>query len=335
MRNADCFLLSHGSGGTLSHRLLEELVFPALRNPYLKDDDSAVIGLDGQNAFTTDSFVVKPLFFPGGDIGRLAVCGTVNDLAMMAARPLYLTAACIVEEGFAMADFRKVLASMKKACDEAKTAIVGGDLKVVEKGACDGMFITTSGIGAILAGTACRGSAAKAGDDIVINGYIGDHGAAVMASRDDYGLRTAIRSDCCPLNGLVETMVKSGAGIRAMRDPTRGGVATTLNEIARSSRVGMEIDERLLPVRPAVRGLSEILGIDPLYLANEGKLLAFCPSRDTSRLLRAMRRHRYGRDSRVIGKVTGGREPVVLLRTSIGSVRILDMLTGEQLPRIC
>jgi hydrogenase expression/formation protein HypE len=326
-------LLSHGSGGKLMHRLLKEIVYPAFRNPILdKNDDSAVLSLKGRTAFTTDSFVIKPLFFPGGDIGKLSVCGTVNDLAMMAAKPLYLTAACIVEEGFTVADFRRVILSMKKAAEEAGVLIVGGDLKVVEKGACDGMFINTSGVGELSASVS--GSRVRPGDVVVINGTIGDHGAAVMASRQDYGLKTSLRSDCCPLNGLVSAMVSAAPSLHAMRDPTRGGVATTLNEIARSSGVTIEIDEKLLPVLEGVRGLAEILGIDPLYLANEGKLLAFCPEKDSRKLLAAMRRQRYGKGSRTIGRVRSG-PPQVLLKTSIGSTRILDMLTGEQLPRIC
>jgi hydrogenase expression/formation protein HypE len=336
MTAANRILLSHGSGGILTHRLLEELVFPAFRNPYLdKNEDSAVVRLNGRTAFTTDSFVVKPVFFPGGDIGTLAVCGTVNDLAMMAARPLYMTAACIIEEGFPMESFRKVIASMKKAAAQARVLIVGGDLKVVEKGSCDGIFITTSGIGTVFPGTRVSAGNIRAGDVIILNGYIGDHGAAVMASRQDYGLHTSFRSDCSPLNGLVEAMVKSGAKINAMRDPTRGGVATTLNEFARSSRVLIELREELLPVRPAVRGFSELLGIEPLYLANEGKLLAFCPEKDSRRLLAAMRSHRYGKHSRIIGTVVKKGGARVVLRTSIGSTRIIGMLSGEQLPRIC
>ncbi|MGE5307801.1 MAG: hydrogenase expression/formation protein HypE [Deltaproteobacteria bacterium] len=328
-------LLSHGSGGKLTHRLLEEIVFPAFRNPYLeKNDDSAVVELKGRTAFTTDSFVIKPLFFPGGDIGKLAVCGTVNDLAVMAALPRFVTSACIVEEGFAVADFRKIILSMKKAAEEAGVMIVGGDMKVVEKGACDGMFINTSGVGTVMTGTQVSADRARPGDAVIINGPIGDHGAAVMASRQDYGIRVPIKSDCCPLNGLAQAALAACPRVHVMRDPTRGGVATTLNEIARSSKVTVAIEENLLPVRPAVRGFSEVLGIDPLYMANEGKILIFCPDKDASRVLKALSRHPYGKGSRVIGRVEKG-EPAVLLRTSIGSTRILDMLTGEQLPRIC
>lgn len=331
----DRILLSHGSGGKLTHRLLSEIVFPAFRNPYLeKADDSAVVGLEGKTAFTTDSFVINPIFFPGGDIGKLAVCGTVNDLAVMAAAPRFLTAACIVEEGFPIGDFKKIIASMAKAAQESGAVIVGGDLKVVEKGACDGIFINTSGIGTLAKVPAVSGNLARPGDCVIINGFIGDHGAAVMASRKDYGLKTSLQSDCCPLNGLVETMLAAKCPLHVMRDPTRGGVATTLNEIAQSSRVSIQINEEQLPVRDAVRGFSEILGIDPLYLANEGKLLVICPRSSAQKLLTAMRRHRYGKHARIIGTVAKG-EPQLLLRTAIGSTRILDMLTGEQLPRIC
>lgn len=328
-------LLSHGSGGKLTHRLLSEIVFPAFRNPYLdKADDSAVVELKGRTAFTTDSFVINPIFFPGGDIGKLAVCGTVNDLTVMAAAPRFLTAACIVEEGFLIDDFKKIINSMAKAAKESGAVIVGGDLKVVEKGACDGIFINTSGVGTLAKGPAVSGNRARPGDCVIINGFIGDHGAAVMASRKDYGLKTSVQSDCCPLNGLVANMLGAKCPIHVMRDPTRGGVATTLNEIAQSSRVSIQINEEQLPVRDAVRGFSEILGIDPLYLANEGKLLTICPQSSAQKLLTVMRRHRYGKHARVIGTVTKG-EPHLLLRTAIGSTRILDMLTGEQLPRIC
>jgi len=328
-------LLSHGSGGKLTHRLLSEIVFPAFRNPYLdKADDSAVVELKGRTAFTTDSFVINPIFFPGGDIGKLAVCGTVNDLAVMAATPRFLTAACIVEEGFLIDDFKKIITSMAKAAKESGAVIVGGDLKVVEKGACDGIFINTSGVGTLAKGPAVSGNRARPGDCVIINGFIGDHGAAVMASRKDYGLKTSLQSDCCPLNGLVETMLSTKCPIHVMRDPTRGGGATTLNEIAQSSRVSIRLDEEQLPVRDAVRGFSEILGIDPLYLANEGKILIICPQNAAQKLLTVMRRHRYGKHACVIGTVAKG-EPQLLLRTAIGSTRILDMLTGEQLPRIC
>ncbi len=336
MKNDERILLAHGSGGKLTQRLLEELVFPAFRNPILeKTEDSAVVALKGATAFTTDSFVVDPIFFPGGDIGKLGVCGTINDLAVMAARPRYITAACVIEEGLPVRDFAKIIHSMKKACAEAGVLIVGGDLKVVEKGSCDGIFITTSGVGSLLPGIKVSAANVRPGDAVIINGTIGDHGAAVLTSRADYGLRASFRSDCCPLNGLVEAMAASGSAIHAMRDPTRGGVATTLNEIAHSSGVTIELDEDSLPVRPAVRGFSEILGLDPLYLANEGKLLAFCPARDARRLLGAMQRHTYGKGSRIIGRVAGKGEARVLLRTRMGSTRILDTLAGEQLPRIC
>jgi hydrogenase expression/formation protein HypE len=335
-KNSERILLGHGSGGKLMHRLLEEEVFPAFRNPILeKTGDSAVFAAKGPLAFTSDSFVVKPLFFPGGDIGKLSVCGTVNDLAVSGARPLYLTASCIVEEGFPLASFRKIIASMRLACKETGVLIVGGDFKVVEKGSCDGMFINTAGIGEMVPGVSVSADRARPGDAVIINGFIAEHAAAVMSARGNYGIRTGIKSDCCGLNGLVNAILSASKDVHVMRDPTRGGVATTLNEISRASRVSIEIDEEKLPVREKVRGFCEILGIEPLYMANEGKLLLIAPAKDCPRIIRAMRRHPHGKQARVIGTVTGKKDPVVLLRTAIGSTRILDMLSGEQLPRIC
>ncbi|HOU36566.1 MAG TPA: hydrogenase expression/formation protein HypE [Candidatus Omnitrophota bacterium] len=332
--------MAHGSGGTLTHRLLREIVFPAFSNHVLdKCEDAAVVPLRGKCAFTTDSFVIQPLFFPGGDIGKLAVCGTVNDLAVMGARPAYMTAACIIEEGLRTAVFRKIVGSIAKAAKDAGVLIAGGDMKVVEKGACDKIFINTTGIGTITEGIRISADNARPGDHVIINGTIGDHGAAVMSARKDYKLRSSIRSDCASLNGLIERLLNTVPRIRVMRDPTRGGVATTLKEIAVQSNVEITIEEDALPVTGPVRGFCEILGVDPLYMANEGKVLVFAPEEDARRVVSTMRKHALGRNAAVIGRVTrrcsSSDTPQVLLHTSIGSMRIIDMLSGEQLPRIC
>ncbi|MCK9594552.1 MAG: hydrogenase expression/formation protein HypE [Candidatus Omnitrophica bacterium] len=329
-------LLGHGSGGKLSHRLLKEVVFPCFSNPILdKADDAAIFDCKGRLAFTTDSFVVHPLFFPGGDIGKLAVCGTVNDLAVMAAKPLYLTAACIVEEGFEISLLKKVIRSMAEAAKLAGVEIIGGDFKVVEKNSCDGIFINTTGIGMVDAKVKVSGNNAKAGDAIIINGNIGEHGAAVMSARQDYKLETNIKSDCAALNHLIACILKTSSKVHVMRDPTRGGVATTLNEVALQSGVRIQVDEDSLPIPEAVKGVCELLGIDPLYMANEGKVLVFAPGSESKKILSAMRKNPLGKNSRIIGEVIKKDTPLVLLRTAIGSTRILDMLTGEQLPRIC
>lgn len=319
------------------HRLIRELLKPAFSNPILdKLDDSAVFSLKGKLAFTTDSFVVKPIFFPKVDIGKLAVCGTVNDLAMMGARPLYLTLAFIVEEGLDINTFRKIINSVKKAAGNAGVKIIGGDFKVVEKNAADKIFINTSGIGIIPSSVNISSANACAQDAIIINGFIGDHGAAVMAARGDYKLKSKILSDCAALNSLVADILRVSKNIHVLRDPTRGGVATTLNEIAQSSKVEIEIDEEKLPIREETKGFCEILGIDPLYMANEGKVLLFAKENDAKKILRRMHRHPQARQARIIGRVTKkSAHPMVLIRTSIGSKRILDMLTSEQLPRIC
>jgi hydrogenase expression/formation protein HypE len=329
-------LLAHGSGGKLTHRLLKELIFPAFSNPILaKAEDAAILDLKGKTAFTTDSFVVQPIFFPGGDIGKLAVCGTVNDLAMMGAKPIYLTAACIVEEGLDISVLEKIIKSMAKSAQEAGIKIVGGDLKVVEKNACDKIFINTSGLGLIPKGINISARNARAGDAIIINGFIGEHAAGIMSARQDYKLKTSIKSDCASLNHLIAGLLARSNNIHVMRDPTRGGVATTLNEIAQQSNVEIQLEEDCLPVSPSVRGFCEILGIDPLYMANEGKVLVFVPEKDSRKVLSAMRKHPLGKKAQIIGKVFRSNSPRVLLRTSIGSTRIMDMLTGEQLPRIC
>ncbi len=318
------------------HDLLEEYIYPAFANPILKKaEDAAILDLKGKTAFTTDSFVIKPLFFPGGDIGKLSVCGTVNDISVMGAVPEYMTAACIIEEGFEIDKLREILGSMARTASEAGVRIVGGDIKVVEKKACDGIFINTTGVGTVVPGTDISAASAREGDSVIVNGYIGEHAAAVMSARNDYGLKASITSDCACLNGLIKTILKASGNVHVMRDPTRGGVATTLKEIAIKSNARIDIEEESLPVSDPVRGLCEILGIDPLYMANEGKILVFAPQKDAGKILSVMRRHPLGKNSSIIGRVSRAAEPQVLLHTAIGSTRIIDMLSGEQLPRIC
>ncbi len=333
----DRILLAHGSGGRLSHELVKDIFLPVFDNPALSRlDDRAELEMPGTRlAFTTDSFVVSPPFFPGGDIGKLAVCGTVNDLAMGGAEPLYLSAGFIIEEGFPLNMLRAIAQSMKKAADEAGVQVVCGDTKVVENGSADGIFINTSGIGRVPEGVHVSGSSARPGDKVIINGFIGDHGIAVMAERQGLSFRERITSDCAPLNGLVRLMLEVSKDVRVLRDPTRGGVATTLNEIAGQSGVGIVLHEQALPVREQVLGACEILGFDPLYVANEGKLLAVVPADTADRLVEAMRNHPYGRESAVIGEVAAEHPGRVVLATGIGGRRIIDMLVGEQLPRIC
>lgn len=333
----DKILLAHGSGGKLSHDLVKEMFLPFFANPALEQlDDRAEINIDGRVlAFSTDSFVVNPIFFPGGDIGKLAVCGTVNDLAMGGAHPLFLSAAFIIEEGLPTEDLAKIIESMKKTAEEAGVHIVTGDTKVVEKGSADRIFINTAGIGLTPEGVAVSGHNARPGDKVIINGFVGDHGIAVMAERQGLKFRDGIYSDCAPLNGLVEEMLKVTKDIRVLRDPTRGGVATTLNEIAGQSGVGILLEEKNIPVRDEVMAACELLGFDPLYVANEGKLLAVVPAGSAGAVVEAMRRHRYGAEARVIGEVTAEHPGKVVLKTAIGGSRIIDMLVGEQLPRIC
>ena len=330
-------LLAHGSGGRATHQLLRELFLPAFDNEVLRAlDDSALLAPGGGRlAFTTDSYVVKPLFFPGGDIGRLALCGTVNDLAMMGARPVGLAASFILEEGFPLEDLERILASMARAAEEAGVKVVTGDTKVVERGAAQGLYITTSGVGVIPDGVDIRGSKAQAGDVVLVSGPLGDHEVAVLVSRGDFSLKGEIRSDCAPLNGLVERMLEASKDIHVLRDPTRGGLATTLWEIARASGVGVVIDEEKIPLREEVKGVCELLGYDPYYLASEGRLLAFVPQGEAERVLEAMKSHPLGREVAIIGRAVESPQGRVLLRTKIGGHRLLEPLTGEQFPRIC
>ena len=317
---------------------MEEIFLPEFGNPELNPlNDSAVMDVPaGRLAFTTDSFVVDPQFFPGGDIGRLAVCGTVNDLAAVGAKPLVLSAGFILEEGLALDDLRRITRSMKTAADEAGVRIVAGDTKVVQKGKGDGIFISTSGIGIYENGRVpVSGSGAKPGDAVVLSGSIGRHGLAVLLSREDLGLRNTVISDVAPLNGLVESALKCVPGIHAMRDATRGGLGVVLNEIAGQSGVGIEIDEEEIPVHEDVRGACELLGFDPLYVANEGVLVAFIGAGQAEALVRAMKTSPYGTEAAVIGRVSAEPKGKVFLKTRIGSRRIVDWISGEQLPRIC
>jgi hydrogenase expression/formation protein HypE len=330
-------LLSHGAGGKLSHDLVQEFFLPAFDNDLLRAlDDSAVIPLESSRlAFTTDSYVVKPLFFPGGDIGRLAICGTVNDLAMAGARPLGLSASFILEEGLPIENLERILASMKKASQEAGVGVVAGDTKVVEHGAAEGIFITTAGIGHISDNIKIGSAQAKPGDAVMVSGPIGDHEIAVLMARGEFSLQGEVESDCAPLNGLVQAMLKVCPEIHCLRDPTRGGLATVLWEIANSSKVGVVIDEGKVPLREQVKAVCDLLGFDPYYLANEGKLVAFVPEEASDTVLNAMRAHPLGGEAAIIGKVTAEHPGKVLLKTGIGGHRLLEPLSGEQFPRIC
>ena len=335
-------VLGHGSGGKLTADLIDKIFLPAFRNPVLdKLDDQAVVTIGGARlAFTTDSFVVTPIFFPGGDIGRLAVHGTVNDLAMSGARPLYLSAAFILEEGLPVDDLRRVVESMRAAAADAGVQFVTGDTKVVDRGKGDQVFITTTGIGVIESGINISADRAQVGDAIILSGYIGDHGMAIMSQREGLEFEGAIESDCASLNGLVAAMLAtpSTAGpdfIHCLRDPTRGGAATTLNEIAKRAGVGMLLRERSIPVRESVKGACEVLGLDPLYVANEGKLLAVVRPEMAEAVLHQMRAHPLGQDAAIIGEVVTDHPGMVLMKTEIGGTRVLDVMFGEQLPRIC
>jgi hydrogenase expression/formation protein HypE len=334
-------VLGHGSGGKLSAELIEKVFVSRFRNSTLeKMDDQAVLEIGGVRlAFTTDAFVVTPIFFPGGDIGTLAVNGTVNDLAMGGARPLYLAAAFILEEGLPAADLARVVDSMASAAQSAGVQLVAGDTKVVNRGKGDKVFITTTGIGLVDRGTQLSADHARPGDKILLSGFIGDHGITILSQRENLEFESALESDCAALNGLVDAMLDEAAGamegFRVMRDPTRGGVATVLNEIAGRSRVGMLLQEPEIPVRESVRGACEMLGLDPLYVANEGKLVAIVAPEIADRVLAAMRRHPLGAESRMIGEVVEQPAGMVLMKTSVGGTRVVDVLFGEQLPRIC
>lgn len=333
----DLILLGHGSGGRLSHQLLDDLIIPTLSGiPVSGQNDAAVMEHEGRRlAFTTDSYVVDPIFFPGGNIGDLAVNGTVNDLAMAGATPLYISVGLIMEEGFSKKELAAILAAMREAADRAGVRIVTGDTKVVPRGKVDRIYINTSGIGFFDHDLRIEGGAARPGDKILINGAIGDHGIAVLASREGLELQTGIESDTAALNGLVAELLKEGEALHVLRDPTRGGVATTLKEIAVQSGVTITLREADLPFNDAVRGVCAILGLDPLHVANEGKLLAIATPEAAESMLERMRNHPLGAGAAIIGEVTEASAGRVQMETEVGGLRAVDMLAGEQLPRIC
>jgi hydrogenase expression/formation protein HypE len=329
--------LSHGAGGKSSHDLVEALFLRELRNPLLEPlTDSAILEQGKERlAFTTDSFVVRPLFFPGGDIGELAVNGTVNDLAMAGAQPIALSAGFIVEEGLPVADLARIVSSMSEAAKAAGVRVATGDTKVVERGKADGLYINTSGVGAIGHDLPLGPASMKAGDRVLVSGQIGDHGMAIMIARGELALEVDLESDTAPLNGLVAALLEATDGVRCLRDPTRGGLATVLAELALSAELGITIDEAALPIRPEVNGACEILGIDPLYVANEGKLVAIVAPEAEEAVLAAMRAHPLGADAAVVAEVRPDPPGLVLLETSFGGSRVVDMLAGDPLPRIC
>jgi hydrogenase expression/formation protein HypE len=333
--DSELIQLSHGSGGTMMHRLIRDYFVPAFDLTGLSD--SAVIEnpVHGRIAVTTDSYVISPIFFPGGDIGRLAVCGTVNDLSVSGARPLYLTAGFIIEEGFPVGDLAKILDSMRIAADQAGVKIIAGDTKVVDRGKGDGIFINTAGFGTVGDGIDISSLNVRPGDAVILSGSIGNHGISVMAQRNGISFDPPILSDASPLNGLVSSMLECTRNVHVMRDPTRGGLATTLKEIANESGLCIRIDEEAVRVRPGVRGACELLGLDPLYIANEGVLVAIVAPDDADKVVCEMRKTRDGAEAVLIGEVTEKPGQTVLLKTGIGGSRIIDMLSGDQLPRIC
>ena len=336
--NDDVIILGHGSGGSLTNRLIKDVFQGAFENPILNELlDAAVLDIDGGKlAFTTDSFVVDPIFFPGGDIGKIAVCGTVNDLAVSGAEPLYLSAGFIIEEGLLISDLKKIVQSMRKAAQAAGVHIVTGDTKVVGRGSADKVFINTAGIGVIPAGRSLSHRHMQPGDVIIVSGTMGDHGLTILAQREGLSFSTPVESDCTPLNRITKAILKAGGeSVRCMRDPTRGGLATTLNELAIQSGKGILIKEERIPLRREVVGACEMLGLDPLYLANEGKVIAVVAPDAAASVLEAMRSLPEGEGSVVIGQVIAEEEGLVLLETELGATRVLGMLEGEPLPRIC
>lgn len=332
-----CIDLSHGSGGRATAQLIEQLFFAAFDNEWLaQKNDQACFAVDaGRMVMTTDAHVISPLFFPGGDIGSLAVHGTINDIAMSGARPLYLSASFILEEGLPLIDLQKIVLSMANAAREANVAIITGDTKVVERGKGDGIFITTTGIGVVPNNISISGNKARPGDKVIVSGYIGDHGVAIMSLRNNLRFSTTIESDTAPLHDLVNHMISAVPNLHCLRDPTRGGIATTLNELALQSQVGFIINETKVPIRTEVASACELLGLDVMYVANEGKLLAICAPEDSARLLAVMRAHPHGAHAEIIGEVVHDPRSFVQLQTSTGGMRMMDWLAGEQLPRIC
>jgi len=330
----DCVLLAHGSGGKLSHDLLRDEIISVFGNPLLERmDDSAVLDIQGRIAFTTDSYVVTPIFFPGGNIGKIAMCGTINDLAVCGARPLYISVSLVIEEGLSIADLRVILRSMREVVDATGVSVVTGDTKVVNRGCADKLFINTSGLGIIPSGVNMTG--VEVGDKVLVSGTLGDHSIAVMSKREGLEFDSPIESDCAPLNRLVASMLQASSQIHCMRDPTRGGLASTLNEIAQQARVGIRIEEDQIPVHEGVRAACELLGFDPLHMANEGKLIAFVAASEAERVLSKMRGHVFGSNAAIIGDVVKDHKGQVVMRTSLGSSRIVDMPVGDILPRIC
>ena len=332
----DKILLAHGSGGKLARELIQNSFLTAFHNPVLNQlNDSAIMEPGGRIAFTTDSYVVQPIFFPGGDIGKLAVCGTVNDLAMVGAKPRYLSLAFIIEEGLLLSDLEKIVRSVRDAAEATGVDVVTGDTKVVNRGNADKLFISSSGIGVVPEGVNISGHNACPGDAVILSGYIGDHGIAVLSQREGFAFDTELVSDCAPLNELVAGMIGVSNNIHCLRDPTRGGLASVLNEIAEQSGVGIRINEASVPVRSEVLSVCEMLGLDPLYVANEGKLVAIVAPENAEMILDWMRKNRYGEDAAIIGEVNVEHPGRVVMRTRFGTSRIIDMLVGEPLPRIC
>jgi hydrogenase expression/formation protein HypE len=331
-------VMGHGAGGRMSHQLIQKAFVSAFQNTALNaGDDAALVepGLRQKLSISTDAHVVWPLFFPGGDIGKLAVCGTVNDVAMLGAKPLYLTAGFILEEGLPMDTLKRVVESMRLAAEEAGVQIVAGDTKVVQKGKADGMYITTAGVGVVREDVNVSGANAKPGDVVILSGTIGDHGIAVLGARGELGFLSSLQSDVAPLNHLIAAMLNVSPHIHVLRDPTRGGLATTLNEIAVQSNAGILLKEETIPVHPEVNAACEMLGFDPLYVANEGKLVAIVPKEQAEEVLAVMKSTQYGEGAVVIGEVVAEPKSRVLLKTVLGSTRVVDMLAGEMLPRIC
>ncbi|GGJ99703.1 hydrogenase expression/formation protein HypE [Parabacteroides faecis] len=335
--DSDCVLMAHGGGGRMTHRLISDIFYPAFRNPLLEQDhDGCVFPVqEGRMAYSTDSFVVDPIFFPGGDIGDLAVNGTVNDLACCGARPLYLTAGFILEEGLPLSDLQRIVRSMRKAADKAGVQIVAGDTKVVERGKCDKLFINTSGIGVVPEGIRIAPDRVRPGDVVICSGPIGAHGITILSARESLGFETNLKSDTVSLNNMLSQLLKNIEEVHVLRDPTRGGVSGTLNEIAKAARVEIVLDEASLPIPDAVKGASEILGLDPLYIANEGLVLVILPETRSQEALAVMKSFPEGKNATIIGRITGEDNAIVKMKTPYGNYRIVDMLSGEQLPRIC
>ncbi len=337
----DHILLGHGSGGGLTNELIRRVFLPAFANKTLAClEDQATLDLNGvaggdRIAFTTDSFVIRPIFFPGGDIGSLAVHGTVNDLAVGGATPKFLSAAFILEEGLPLEDLRRIVTSMRKACDESGVQLVTGDTKVVDRGKGDQIFITTTGIGVTPANRRLSIANARPGDQVIVSGTIGDHGIAIMSVREGIEFETVLESDSASLADLTRVMLEECPAIRCMRDPTRGGISSALNELADASKVGVRLTEKALPVKPEVKAACEMLGLDPLYVANEGKLIAIVPADDAKQLLAVMRKHKFGRNAAIIGEIVADHRGMVVMKSLVGGERVVTMLAGEQLPRIC